>query len=181
MALTRQLRRLQERTFEASRQALERSAHGVQRAGLPDRVFTRSQGCWNCINAQTPVDRWFDKRAALLDQAIGIATSDARGEQHPKVINIRRAILTIDQAVAGRLVFVCDKGITERGDSVGDFVSSAFLCSRWSGRDGASLARNEDGKPDVLPEELREIVDGTEPTTPDQLATALAISKEADR
>ena len=41
------------------------------------------------------------------------------------------------------------------GGAEGDFVDCRYLCDKWSGRDGSSLATS--GKPlDKLPEELKE-------------------------
>jgi hypothetical protein len=143
--------------------SLENSLNGVASAGLPDRTFGRGQGCWNCIHSKDPVNRWFDKRPGMLARGVHLAEQSLMGEKHPIVIQIRRAVAAVDQAIAHRGLFVCDVGLTATGEPVGDFVASAYLCSRWTGRDGASLARGPDGKLDDLPEELRDKLDGSQP------------------
>lgn len=146
--------------------------NGVAVAGLPDRTFTRAQGCWNCINAKDPettARRWFDHRERMLDRAMAITLNSPLGERDETVVRIRRVVEASDQAIAGRKLVACDVGITEKNEPVGDFVASAFLCRKWSGRTGHSLARHDDGKPDTLPEELREIVDGSAPISANNL------------
>jgi hypothetical protein len=114
---------------------------GVPQSGLPDRTFTRGQGCWNCINAKSPIDRWFDKRHQKLAYAQRIAIQSQAGENDSEVVRIRRQVEQIDAQMAQQTMFVCNVGRTADGNPVGDFVASAFLCDRWTGRDGASLAR----------------------------------------
>lgn len=152
-----------------ARKALQRSLLGVPQSGLPDRTFVRHQGCWNCVNAKTPVDRWRAKREQKLNYALQIAAESFLGENHPEVVKVRRTVELIDDAVRQGSIFVCDVGRTATGEPVADFTTSAFLCDRWSGRDGASLARADNGKLDELPEELRERIDGPDPITPAQL------------
>ena len=132
---------------------------GLPQAGLPDRTFTRGQGCWNCTNAKSPIDRWFEKRSAKLAYATQIALQALDGESDPAVVKIRREIEQFDGMCAKHEMFVCAVGRTADGQPVGDFVASAFLCERWSGRVGASLARADDGRLDDLPEELRDKID----------------------
>lgn len=152
-----------------NRKRLERSLNGVLQAGMPDRTFVRGQGCWNCVHAKPPGPRWFDQRQQKLDYALRIALQSQLKENDPEVVKIRRTVEMIDGAVLRGDVFVCDVGKTAAGEPVGDFVTSAFLCGRWSGRDGASLARADHGKLDELPEELRERVDGSAPISVTQL------------
>lgn len=152
-----------------ARKRLERSLNGVVSAGMPDRTFVRGQGCWNCIHAKDPAPRWLDQRQQKLDYALRVALQTPRGENDPEIVKIRRTVEMIDGAVARGDVFVCAKGKTANGEPVGDFVTSAFMCDRWSGRDGASLARADDGKLDELPEELRERIDGPDPINVAQL------------
>lgn len=146
-------------------------ANGPELAVLPDRTFERSQGCWNCIHAQSPIDRWMGKdadgkggvRGQMLSRAAKLAVNSPRGERADAVVRIRRAVERIDFTVMHQLCFVCDHGVTEDRNPVGDFVASVFLCDNWSGRDGASLARRSDGKLDDLPGELRDKIDGSGP------------------
>jgi hypothetical protein len=152
---------------------LKLSLLGVPQAGLPDRTFTRGQGCWNCIHAKSPVDRWFAKRSQKLAYAQRIALQNTlMGENDPEVVQIRREVELIDANIAQGQISICDVGRTANGEPVGDFVVNAFLCDRWTGRDGASLARSPDGKLDDLPEELRDKIDGSEPTTIAKLQAA---------
>lgn len=155
---------------EDIRRRLQAVQAGVPQAGLPDRTFTRHQGCWNCVHAKAPFERWLEKREAKLALGLQIALQSDLRESDPVVVRIRREVDMIDGAVARHEVFICDHGRTADGNPVGDFVTSAFLCDRWSGRDGASLARADNAKLDELPEELRERIDGPEPLTPAQVA-----------
>ena len=53
-------------------------------------------------------------------------------------------------------------GICLKGGSGTDFVHHAYLCDKWSGREGHRIA-SEGHAPDKLPEELREEIDGKAP------------------
>jgi hypothetical protein len=156
---------------------------GVPQSGLPDRTFARSQGCWNCIHAKSPVDRWLQKRAQKLEYAVRVALQSQLGESDPQVIPIRRQIDQFDGMIARREVFACDVGRTQNRkggtEPVGDFVASAFLCDRWTGRDGASLAR-DGSKLDDLPEELRDKIDGPEPTSLAKLNEKIIVDDDDD-
>ncbi len=142
---------------------LQASLLGVPQAGLPDRTFTRGQGCWNCINARSPIDLWKEKRAAKLAYAVQISLQSQQGEDDPEVVAIRRQVDQVDGHCARKEIFTCGQGRTADGQPVGDFIASAFLCDRWSGQVGASLARADNGKLDDLPEELRDKIDGSQP------------------
>lgn len=84
------------------------------------------------------------------------------GEHHPKVVNIRRMVDTADHGVAANQLVRCTTGRLPGGDPVGDLTAHNYMCDRWTGRDGSSMAK-VDGKVDLLPEELRERVDGPDP------------------
>lgn len=142
---------------------LQASLLGVPQAGLPDRTFARGQGCWNCIHAKSPVDRWLTKRATKLAYAVQIALQSPNKEDDPEVVAIRRQVDQIDGHCRRKEIYTCDHGRTADGQPVGDFVASAFLCDQWSGQVGASLARADNGKLDDLPEELRDKIDGSQP------------------
>lgn len=136
----------------------------VAQAGLPDRTFERGQGCWNCIHAKPAVERWVDKRKEMLERGLRLSIDHPKGQNYGPVVRIRRAVELMDAVVAQHKAFACAIGITAEGNPVGDLVASAYLCSRWTGRDGSSLARI-DGKLDLLPEELRDKIDGSDPTS----------------
>lgn len=130
---------------------------------LKDRTFERTQGCWNCIHSQSGADYWKSARLANLQRAATLVEENpAQGEEHPKVLNIRRMVNTVDHAVATRVLLRCTHGRKADGSPVADLVENNFLCDRWTGAEGSSLAR-EIGKTDKLPEELTEDLDGAAP------------------
>jgi len=101
---------------------------------------------------------WTERRQSDLKVALDTSLKAKRGENDVRVVNIRRMVDSLDHLIASRGAGLCvGGGETADGKPVGDFVMAAFLCHKWSGRQGASLA--SDGKPDLLPEELRERVD----------------------
>lgn len=119
--------------------------------GLP--VVQRSQGCWNCVSFSTDAAKqfWTTRRQKDLDIALSQSLADPQGESAQQVVNIRKMVDECDKAVAAGLLGKCMKGGTEA-----DLVSLGFLCEKWSGRQGASVAR--DGALDKLPGELMEDV-----------------------
>lgn len=150
--------------FPNVNERLRRVLEGVPQAGLPDRTFERGTGCWNCIHAKPALDFWTKRRQAVLAKGMDLALHAPRREDDPRVCKLREHVDQIDHAVAqGRLV-TCHIGRTANGNPVGDLIADAFMCDRWTGRDGASLAKIN-GKIDVLPEELRYEIDGDEPLT----------------
>jgi hypothetical protein len=130
-----------------------------------ERVISKGQGCWNCKHwdreAAKPL--WTEKRQNDLKTALDIALNLPNGE--PKTVeecktpealrcyNIKAMVNSLDHLVASGHVGICKGGgRTANGEQVGDFVTHAFLCDRWSGVVGSSLATQ--GKTDLLPEEL---------------------------
>ena len=123
-----------------------------------DRIAVRSQGCWNCVNAsmEKAQDRWWNEaRGAMLARAVKLATESVMGEEEPRVRNIRTQIPLLDAAMERGEWIACSKGRKPDGTPVDDFVGSTYLCDRWTGSEGASIAR-EGAAPDKLPEELME-------------------------
>lgn len=123
-----------------------------------DRVFERTQGCWNCVHGHSAKEFWTKKRQDDLNIALRISMSSKLGENHPKVMSIRSMVDTVDHGVASQAIMRCGTnlvrpGRTANGQPVGDLVANNYLCDRWSGRQGASIARAGQG-PDKLPEEL---------------------------
>ncbi len=129
-----------------------------------DRIFSRGQGCWNCIHSSSAVAYWTDKRKNDLQIAKNLAGESPKGFEHPEVKNILKRVDTLDHTVAAGALIRCTTGVTAKGLPVGDLTAHNYLCSKWSGAQGASLAR--DGKLDELPEELQDRIDGT----PDDLS-----------
>jgi hypothetical protein len=131
-----------------------------------ERVIAKGQGCWNCKHwdreAAKPL--WTEKRQNDLNTALNIALSLPDGEpktdeecktpQALRCFNIKSMVNSLDHLVASGHVGICTGGgRTEDDKPVSNFVVHSFLCSRWSGVAGASLARI-DGKLDKLPGEL---------------------------
>jgi hypothetical protein len=105
---------------------------------------------------------WTERRQVELNRALNIALTSPLGEGDPKVVNIRTMIDSVDNAVAIGGMIRCTsnpKGRTATGEDVGDLVASNYLCDRWRGASGASLAREGRGL-DKLPEELADRLDG---------------------
>lgn len=125
-----------------------------------ERIISRGQGCWNCIHAQPAREFWQKKRAEDLALATRISLNSPLGEKHPRVVKLRRMIDFVDHAVVANTMIRCTKGRTETGEPIGDLVVNSFLCDRWTGRDGASLAREGQGL-DPLPMELRDKIDSS--------------------
>lgn len=147
--------------------ALDSSANA---APMPGRTFERTQGCWNCIHAKSAKERWAQIREAKLNEGVRLALElkSQGGEDHPKVVAIRRYVEMMDQMIPASIT--CDVGETAKNEKVGDFVANSFLCHKWTARDGASIAR-AGAKADLLPEELQERVDGSAgPLSADQVA-----------
>lgn len=142
------------------------------------RIFTRGQGCWNCIHASSGNDFWTTKRQEDLQVAINAALISPMGEEDVKVVNIRTMIDKVDHGVASGALLRCTKGKTANGEPVGDFVVHNFLCNVWSGKQGASIAR-EGGKADLLPEELADKID-TKPSTLADLLAKVPANKKVD-
>jgi hypothetical protein len=79
------------------------------------------------------------------------------GEAAEEIVQARRMLDMADHAVARGEFGLCLK------DRAGaDMVHNAYLCDSWSGRAGSSLAI-EGHEVDLLPEELAERLDGTQP------------------
>jgi hypothetical protein len=126
-----------------------------------ERVISSGQGCWNCKHWDQDKAKplWTEKRQHDLTTALRIAQESRSGEQDQRVFNIRAMVNSLDHLVATKHVGVCvGGGRTANGNPVGDFVVHSFLCDRWSGVSGASLATG--GKTDPLPEERAEQING---------------------
>lgn len=126
--------------------------------GLTGRRHERTQGCWNCIHGDFDKAReyWKQKRQQDLAVAAQIALEGGQGEEHPRVVNIRRMVDAVDVGLATyNLTHCTGKGKDANGNPVGDFVKSNYLCTNWTAKQGASVAR-EGQKADDLPMELED-------------------------
>jgi hypothetical protein len=118
-------------------------------------TLQRAQGCWNCTSwsPETAKAFWNTKRLQDLAIACQRAESSPLGEAEQGVVNIRRMVAVVDDGVAKGELGGCMKRDLQRDKPIGDLVAHAYLCNHWSGRQGASLAR-EGGALDKLPDEL---------------------------
>lgn len=123
----------------------------------PERTFTRSQGCWNCVsycNTELAQQNWATHKMRILANLAASMPLVRLGEQEKAVPGTADARLdqvrSMDKAIKLGVVGMCMKGGTTT-----DFVEHRYLCDKWSGRDGASVARGA-SKADLLPAELQE-------------------------
>ncbi len=96
-------------------------------------------------------------------RAFQFAQQPRLGENDPRVVNIRRWIALGDDAFRTHKAIHCDVGVTATGQQVGGVTPANYMCSKWKGLEGASLAKIN-GRVDMLPEELLFEVDGGKPT-----------------
>jgi hypothetical protein len=123
-----------------------------------DRIAERTQGCWNCIHgdAEKANKLWWDEaRAKQLHRAVVIANGSHQGEKDPRVIRIRGQVPLLDAKFTENAFVTCERGVKPDGSAVDTFVFNNYLCSQWTGRQGASVARAGQAA-DKLPEELLE-------------------------
>lgn len=129
-----------------------------------ERVIKRNAGCWNCKGMRDATEFWFGdqtkgtlgRREENLNKAVAIAVDSPLGENHPKVVNIRRMITVLDQGVSERVMVRCAWGGVES-----ELVANTYMCNKYVGADGASVAREGERINDVI-EEVREKIDGPE-------------------
>jgi hypothetical protein len=147
-----------------------------------DRIVERGRGCWNCtgfdLDGEVTMAAWNDDKAAHLAELLSIA----RGQPHPErfvkwldrlaanpagihveltdaphVERAKRLVKMVDRmdhAVAQGAFRVCLRG--GGADRGGKYLSVKYLCDKWCGRTGSSVATS--GKPlDLLPDELRDL------------------------
>lgn len=158
---------------------MAKSDEATRIATPADRTFERTQGCWNCKHAVSGKERWNELRLRDLKKAANLVKMfPKQGENHPKVLNIRKMVDLFDHAVAMREAIHCTgDGVTAAGQPVGDLVAANYLCHKWSAAQGASIARAGQ-KADDLPEELLEKIDGGKPTTLADLVSKQSLIKE---
>ncbi len=128
------------------------------RTGLSNRTFERTQGCWNCAHyrPETAKEWWKTKRQQDLQAALSVALESPMKEGDPQVVNTRRMVDAIDVGLAtGNLGMCIGKGVDAQDNPVGDLVKSNYLCRKWTGAEGASVARAGQAA-DPLPMELED-------------------------
>lgn len=124
-----------------------------------ERTFERTQGCWNCKHSTAAKGYWTQQRQNDLKRALELAQASPEGEASVKVVTIRGWVDRVDRLVALKQLIRCTTGKNPNGDELPDLVQHSYLCDKWSGASGSSLARDV-GKTDKLPEELVDYVDG---------------------
>ena len=149
-----------------------------------DRTFERGRGCWNCLhwdngeNAKTNYRLRTDRTPLLgrigdlgdvsspdLSRELGNLVRAGYTPQEGVEILIReRKMAAPRAAIFDRMadqgaIGLCRGGGVDKNDNPVDFVAFGYLCHKWNGRDGHSVATA--GKPlDKLPDELAEIAEG---------------------
>lgn len=126
-----------------------------------DRIAIRTQGCWSCVHwdMDKAVDLWWkEARQNTLNRGVQIALESPHGEADPRVRAIREMVPATDAGMTQGQWGACKVGRMPNGDPVGSNVHQTYLCGVWTGREGASVAR-EGAKADTLPEELMERLD----------------------
>ena len=124
----------------------------------PERIAIRTMGCWSCKHSQMEraVDTWWkEARQAFLARGAQIALNSPDGEKNERVMAIRKHVPMIDAAMTSHEWTMCDVGVKADGTPVSGFLHVTYLCGKWTGAEGASVAR-EGAAPDKLPEELME-------------------------
>lgn len=119
---------------------------------IKDRVRERNAGCWSCIHYETGVA--FDAAVAQAHRRdIMALQTDHMGPDGTMrkavdqkaakgIANYTRMLLTRSPGIFG----ICTGngvGLDADGNEVpvGEFIPKSYLCRKWSGRTGASLAR----------------------------------------
>lgn len=137
------------------------SAHkaGLVRKLRESRMYDRQQLAVN-PDATLMVAR-LRKQGVDQDTAIEAATREALN-QDPRFAIIQKVEDDIASGALGICTAPGGPAPNAAGEVPGDFIYSAFLCSKWTARSGASVARGTD-KADLLPDELRDRIDGDLP------------------
>lgn len=137
----------------------------MNKFSAPERTFERGRGCWNCIsyeNGELSRQNWGTHKLRL-NHSLSVSApltrlGDMENPQPSGTDARRQQIDQMDKAVKLGVVGMCMKGArpASLGGPEGDFVEHRFLCDRWDGRQGSSLATS--GKPlDKLNDELADI------------------------
>lgn len=152
---------------------------------LADRTIERSRGCWSCIGfdngdgcktdyrnrpdvalRKMRVSAWdmnsvdFHREVGRL-KAQGLTQDQAVHhvmQQKQQEIIVSNQLSLFDRQVENGEIGRCRIGGVDTRDNPVDFIHMKYLCHKWSGRDGSSVATS--GRPlDKLPDELRDDAD----------------------
>jgi hypothetical protein len=135
----------------------------------PERTFTRARRCANCTAFETGSmshQKWNEHRKARQDDylrtiPVGRLADMEKPEWSAAEMKDERLqqLHTMDHMIAQGIAGLCMKGARPKADGgpEGDFVHCDFLCDRWVGREGHTVATT--GHQDKLNEELYEIAD----------------------
>jgi hypothetical protein len=146
-----------------------------------DRVVERGRGCWNCIghdhDGEATKKLWQEDKDKLLAEVFEIAAK----QEHPqnfiayvdglaadprsitievtdsrdlqRVKSIMKTVDTMDRSVGQGAFRICFRN--GAGDRGGKYISAQYLCDKWTGMSGTSMATSGHAL-DKLPDELRE-------------------------
>ena len=135
----------------------------------PERTFTRARRCANCTAFETGAmshQQWNTHRKARQDDYLKtipisrLADMEKPGWSPSEKNDARlQQLMQMDHMIANGMAGLCMKGARPKdlGGPEGDFVHAEFLCDRWTGIEGHSVATS--GHEDKLNEELRQIAD----------------------
>jgi hypothetical protein len=135
----------------------------------PERTFTRARRCGNCTAFNTgdmSHSQWNIHRQARITDYLKTAPIGRLGDMEnpnwsPAEIKDARLqdLHKMDRMIAHGIAGLCMKGSRPKADGgpEGDFCHSEYLCDRWVGVAGHSVATS--GHDDKLGEELHEIAD----------------------
>lgn len=127
-------------------------------------IKERTQGCWNCVHFSTEkaIELWWNgARQSMAARGAEIAAT--AGIDDPRVQALRKTLPEMDVGMETKLWGLCTGGGFTYKDVAGrkskepitGFVQNAFLCEKWTGAQGASVARDGQ-KADLLPGEVIE-------------------------
>lgn len=135
----------------------------------PERTFIRARRCANCVSFECGAmshQQWNEHRKARIEDYLRTApiarlADMANPNWTPAEMKDARLqqLHQMDQMIAHGVAGLCMKGARSKADGgpEGNFVHCDFLCDRWTGKEGHSVATS--GHEDKLGEELREIAD----------------------
>lgn len=130
-------------------------------------IKERTQGCWNCVHFSTEkaIEIWWNgARQAMAARGAELAAT--AGLADPRVQALRKTLPEMDVGMETKLWGICTGGGFTYKEVNGrkvkqppfedtQFIQNAFLCEKWTGAQGSSIAR-EGQKADLLPQEVVE-------------------------